>query len=264
MIGKLNSVINGFVSPLGIEIKRRNSSSRKLREAVGEMEQLLHATMFPDLPQRSGRHELMTQLLGTSLSEAFHLIWHLNHVLNLEGAVCEFGVAQGATSALIANEIRETDKDFWLFDSFEGLPKPTDRDKLIDDIFDLGSIEKYQGTMACGQQQVIDRLNAVRFPFERVKVVPGFIETTAQYASLPKEVCFAYVDFDFYEPIKIVLELLDSRLSAGGVVIVDDYGFFSEGAQAAVDEFVEGHRQRYTNEPSPEWAGNFCVLTRKV
>jgi hypothetical protein len=228
------------------------------------MEQLLRATIFPDLPQRSGRPELMTQLLGTNLSEAFHLISHLNHVLNLGGAVCEFGVAQGATSALIANEIRETDKDYWLFDSFEGLPKPTNRDKLIDDVFDLGSIEKYQGTMACGQQQVIDRLNAVRFPFERVKVVPGFIETTAKYADLPQEVCFAYVDFDFYEPIKIALELLDARLPAGGVVIVDDYGFFSEGAQAAVDEFVEEHRQRYTKEPSPEWAGNFCVLTRSV
>ena len=262
MIG-LNSVIKGVVSPFGIEIRRRNSSSRKLCEAVGEMEQLLRSTMFPDLSQRSGRHELMAQLIGTRLSEAFYLIAHLNRVLDLEGVVCEFGVAQGATSALIANEIRETDKDFWLFDSFEGLPKPTDRDKLIDDVFDLGSIEKYQGTMAYGQHQVIDRLNSIRFPLEHVKVVPGFIETTAKSANLPKEVCFAYVDFDFYEPIKIALELLDSRLPAGGVVIVDDYGFFSEGAQAAVDEFVEEHRQRYTKEPSPAWAGNFCVLTRR-
>jgi O-methyltransferase len=264
MIVDLNSVINGFVSPFGIEIKRRNSSSRKLRDAVGEMEQLLRATMFPDLPQGNGRQELMTQLMGTSLSEAFYLVSHLNQVLSLGGVVCEFGVAQGATSAVIANEIRGTDKELWLFDSFEGLPKPTDRDKLIDDVFDLGSMEKYQGTMAYGKHQVIDRLKSIQFPLERVKVVPGFIETTATSANLPKEVCFAYVDFDFYEPIKIVLELLDSRLPVGGVVIVDDYGFFSEGAQAAVDEFVEGHRQRYTKEPSPEWAGHFCVLTRSV
>ncbi len=78
------------------------------------------------------------------------MVLHLNRALGLDGDVCEFGVAQGATSALIANEIRGTEKDLWLFDSFEGLPKPTDHDILIDDIFNLGSIDRYQGTMACG------------------------------------------------------------------------------------------------------------------
>jgi len=228
------------------------------------MEKLARATVFPDLPPKIGRLELMMQLMGTQLSEALHLVWHLSRVLNIKGEVCEFGVAQGATSALIANEIRETNKNLWLFDSFKGLPRPTDRDILIDDIFNLGSIEQYQGTMACGQEQVIGRLNSVKFPSERVKVVPGFIEKTAKYASLPADVCFAYVDFDFYEPIKIALELLDSRLSAGGVVIVDDYGFFSAGAQAAVDEFVEAREQSYTKEPSPEWASKFCVLRRSM
>jgi hypothetical protein len=269
MSRKLNSVINGILSPLGVEICRRGTVSRllsqsrdKLREAVEEMEKLARATVFPDLPQKSGRQELMMQLLGTELSEALHLVWHLNRVLHLEGAVCEFGVAQGCTSALIANEIRGTDKDFWLFDSFEGLPKPTDRDILIDDIFNLGSIEKYQGTMACRQEQVIGRLNSISFPLDRIKIIPGFIEETAKYASLPKRVCFAYVDFDFYEPIKIALELLDSRLPIGGVVIVDDYGYFSEGAQAAVDEFVQARESSYEKEPSPEWTSRFCVLRR--
>ena len=271
MSEKLKSVVNGLLSPLGVELHRRGAvsmlasqSSSKLGQTVEEFEGLARATVFPDLPVNSGRRELMTQLKGTPPSEALHLVWHLNRVLHLEGDVCEFGIAQGATSALIANEIRGTEKELWLFDSFEGLPMPTGKDILIDDIFSLGSIEKYQGTMACGQEQVIGRLNSISFPLERVKVVPGFIEKTARNPNLPKKVCFAYVDFDFYEPIKIALELLDSRLPAGGVVIVDDYGFFSEGAQAAVDEFVEGHPQRYTKEPSPEWAGHFCVLTRSV
>jgi len=88
----------------------------------------------------------MVQLMGTQLSEALHVVAHLNRTLHLEGDVCEFGVAQGATSALIANEIRETNKKLWLFDSFEGLPRPTEQDILIDDIFNLGSIEKYQGS----------------------------------------------------------------------------------------------------------------------
>jgi hypothetical protein len=268
---KLNSVINGSLSPFGVELRRRGVEPplvphlrTKLGLAIEEMEKLARATIFPDLPQVSGRKELMVQLLGTQPSEALHLVWHLNRALHLEGDVCEFGVAQGTTSALIANEIRGTAKKLWLFDSFEGLPKPTDRDILIDDIFNLGSIEKYQGTMACGQGEVINRLNSIKFPFEQVKVVPGFIEDAVKNASLPKQVCFAYVDFDFYEPIKIALELLDSRLPIGGIAIVDDYGFFSDGARAAVDEFVEAREPRYIKEPSPEWASKFCVIRRNI
>jgi len=271
MKAKLNSAINRLISPLGVEVRRRGAMSplalqsrKKLGEAAEEMEKLARATVFPDLPESPGRRELMAQLLGTQLSEALHLVLHLNRTLLLDGDVCEFGVAQGATSALIANEIRRTEKYLWLFDSFEGLPKPTAHDILIDDIFNLGSIDKYQGKMACEQEQVLDRLNSIKFPLARVRVVPGFIEQTAKYKSLPKVVCFAYVDFDFYEPIKIALELLDQRLPIGGVVIVDDYGFFSEGAKIAVDEFIGTRETRYAMEPSPEWAGHFCILRRTM
>ena len=157
MKAKLKSVINGLISPLGVEVRLRGSLSplvsqlrNRLRETIEEMEKLARATIFPDLPDTPGRHELTTQLLGTQASEALFVVLHLNRALGLDGDVCEFGVAQGATSALIANEIRGTEKDLWLFDSFEGLPKPTDHDILIDDIFNLGSIDRYQGTMACG------------------------------------------------------------------------------------------------------------------
>jgi O-methyltransferase len=40
-----------------------------------------------------------------------------------------------ATSALLANEIRSTERTLWLFDSFKGLGKPSEKDLLIDDIF---------------------------------------------------------------------------------------------------------------------------------
>ncbi len=266
---KLNAVINRCISPLGVEIRRQGAVSpiaaefrNRLHDAIEEMEKVTRETIFPDLPRTPGRHELMMQLLGTQLSEALHVVGHLNRAIHLEGDVCEFGIAQGATSALIANEIAGSDKTLWLFDSFEGLPMPTDRDVLIDDIFNLGSIEKYQGTMACGVEQVTDRLNSINFPFSRVKIIPGFIEETAKFTNLPPTICFAYVDFDFYEPIKIALELLDTRLSIGGLVMVDDYGFFSAGAQAAVDEFVASRKKRYSKEDSPGWASCFCVLRR--
>jgi hypothetical protein len=43
---------------------------------------------------------------------------------------------------------------------------------------------------------------------------------------------------------------------------VDDYGFFSEGAQLAVDQFVAGVAGRYKFELPLPFAGHFCVLSK--
>ncbi len=217
--------------------------------------------IFPS-PAPEGRSELLEKLLGTQFAEAVYILNYLHRSLKLPGDVCEFGIAQGATSALLANEIRDTGKLLWLFDSFEGLPKPTEKDTLIHDIFSLGTMEKYQGTMAYGVNEVLERLRAISYPLSGVKIVPGFIENTISHGDLPDKVCFAYVDFDFYEPILITLNYLDEHLSDGGSIVVDDYGYFSSGAEAAVDEFMSAHRGRYEFTLPDESAGCFAILSK--
>jgi len=170
-------------------------------------------------------------------------------------------VAQGLTSALLAYEIKHTDKVLWLFDSFKGLPKPSPEDKLKDDIFNLGTIEAYEGTMSCPESMVRKRLAEIQFPEERVKIIPGFIEEAINTGPLPAKICFAYVDFDFYEPILTALEFLDKTLEVGGHIVVDDYNFFSTGAKTAVDTFLDGHNKYEIYFPLSS-AGKFCILEK--
>lgn len=126
---------------------------------------------------------------------------------------------------------------------------------MLDDIFDLGDMASYEGKMAHPQSRVKARLEAVGFPQTRTKIVPGFIEKVPEKA-YPDKVCFAYVDFDFYEPIKIALERLHTRTAPGAYVVVDDYGFFSEGAEVAVTEFLAAHSDAYeTISPEPHAKG---------
>ena len=186
------------------------------------------------------RSKLLARLLGTQPSEAYFIVHALAMSKDVRGDVCEFGVAQGETSALIANEIQSGNKVLHLFDSFEGLPKPTEKDKLKDDIFSLGSMEAYSGTMLCPEEMVCARLRAISFPAQRFVIHKGFIDQVLRDdSSLPKEVSFAYVDFDFYDPIKLTLDFLHRRTSTGAIIIVDDYDFFSTGVKTAVDEFLE-------------------------
>lgn len=241
---------------------RINEPDEKLVRTITELYGAFKKFIFPDIKHDSKRLELMGNLLGTEISEALYIVYYLGKSIQLPGVICEFGVAQGTTSALMANEIIDTDKSLWLFDSFKGLPKPTEKDILIDDIFNLGEMERYEGTMQCDAGEVAARLRAIGFPAGNVNIVHGFIEDTIHFARLPEQVCFAYVDFDFYQPIKIALDYLHEHLSIGGYAAVDDYGFFSAGAKSAVDEFLEQHQGDYEFILPYEFCGKFCILKK--
>jgi len=232
------------------------------RHDAVEVEELYRRFVFPGLPKDERRAGLLHDLIGTTIGEAIYIIQNLHEGLRVPGDVCEFGVAQGATSRLLASEIMATDRNLWLFDSFEGLPAPGPQDKLINDIFSLGSMDKYKGTMASPEAEVRSKLDSINFPPARTKVKKGWVRDSIKSGELPAQVAFAYVDFDFYDPIKDALEFLDSRMPPGGRIVVDDYGFFSEGAQLAVDQFVARVGGRFKFELPLPFAGHFCVLNK--
>lgn len=264
------NILNKVLRPLGARLERLDAPEewqyreleRRYQEQTKELYGCIAHELFPDLPQKENRLSLLSQLVGTNVSEALWLVRHLHQAMNVPGDVCEFGIAEGATSALMANEIRPTDKRLWLFDSFQGLSRPGDKDELIDDIFGLGSMSSYEGKMSYPVAEVQKRLHAVHFPPERVSIVPGFIEKSIRGPQLPKQVCFAYIDFDFYDPILVALHFLTRVVPVGGCILIDDYGFFSAGAQRAVDEFAAAHAEEFRLTLPPAWCGHFAVLTR--
>jgi O-methyltransferase len=209
------------------------------------------------------RLALLQQLVGTSPCEAVFLIINLHKSLCVAGDVCEFGVGTGATSTLLASEITDSDRALWLFDSFAGLPSPTEHDILINDIANLGSMAKYKDLMSHPEDEVLHRLKTFVPLFNRYHIVKGLFNNSAEMHG-PDKICFAYIDFDFYKSIKDALMFTDARLSPGGAVIVDDYGFFSAGAQQAVDEFVQSRRDRYDVKVVDQNYGHFCILRRRI
>lgn len=229
---------------------------------VAELHDALRELHFPQIPETSGRKALLARLLGTGISQAMYLLNELHASLSQPGDVCEFGVAQGATSALLANEIAGTSKTLWLYDTFTGLPKPSPQDQLKDDIFNLGSMARYEGEMRCDPEEVRTRLAEIHFPPSRYRIEAGLVQDRLHDGLGPATVCFAYIDFDFYEPIRYALEYLDRHLAPDGRIVVDDYDFFSTGAKTAVDEFVADQKGRYELHQPKQFAGHFCYLRR--
>ena len=230
---------------------------------VEDLAGIYQEVVFPQLEPREGRFELLCQLVGTEVPEAMYLLQHLQDALAGPGDVCEMGIGYGATSALLANEILDTDRTLWLYDSFEeGLSVPTDEDVLIDDIFNLGSMNRYGHTMASSVEQVQGRLDGVGFPRDRTRVVPGYIQRDLPPDKLPDRVAIAYIDFDLYEPTLTALELMHPRCRIGSILMVDDYRYFSAGVETAVNRFMAAHANQYDLLEPPAPAGHFCALRR--
>jgi predicted O-methyltransferase YrrM len=250
---------------LGIEVMTRRGLQDLERGrwvAVDEYLHLLAKVRGTVLPESKDRIVLLSRLRGAGIGEGAHLVTCLASVTCLPGDICEFGVGSGATSALLANELRGTGKVLWLYDTFAGLPAPTAEDELIDDVDHLGSMAAYQGTMRHAQVEVLERFSSIGIPPEGFRIVAGLFDETIADERLPEQVCFAYVDFDFYASIRVVLEKLLPRLSPGGIIVVDDYGYFSNGAQKAADQFLAAHPGLFEIEVPNYCHDKFAILRR--
>jgi hypothetical protein len=77
---------------------------------------------------------------------------------------------------------------------------------------------------------------SVGYPAERIHFVEGPVEETLP-ADAPQQIALLRLDTDWYASTKHELVHLYPRLSSGGVLILDDYGYW-QGARQAVDEYV--------------------------
>ncbi len=120
--------------------------------------------------------------------------------------------------------------------------------------------------MAAPEELVQKLLSKISFTSDRYYIHKGWIEKVLKVdTNLPKKVSFAYVDFDFYEPIKLALEFLHYTTLKGAIIIVDDYDYFSTGSKLAVDEFLNkknSNRKQYNSFIPDVNYGHFIILTR--
>ena len=150
----------------------------------------------------------------------------LLQALHVAGDVWECGVYKGGTAAMLAALLADKGKSqqrLFLFDTFEGMPE-TDATEDLHKKGDFAdtSVEAVTAYVGHGDLCVVRK---------------GFIPDT--FAGLETaQIAFAHIDVDIYRSIIDCLVFIWPRLSSGGFVVFDDYGFSScPGARAAVDTF---------------------------
>ena len=165
-----------------------------------------------------------------SESETKKILQIASECLVLDGDFVELGCYKGDTSLLLAELLKNNQKKLWIYDSFEGLP-----DKTSADISELGRDFK-PGELAVTKREVKMRFLRAGLPVPIIKKA-WFQDLGSD--DLPNEIALAFLDGDFYESIKISLELVWPRMNEKGVIVIHDYSNQAlPGVALAIDEWL--------------------------
>jgi len=203
---------------------------------------------FPDLdPEFVPLYETCRHATMTSVERLYALFKAVEYIIRAEipGDFVECGVWRGGSVMMMALALKAfggVGRRIHCFDTFEGMPPPDERDVRHDtgeaasDI--LAASERSEGSVfwAMAPLAEVERnLGRTGYPAELVTYCKGKVEETLPL-SAPASVALLRLDTDWYQSTKHELECLYPRLSVGGVLIIDDYGFF-RGARQATDEY---------------------------
>ena len=182
-----------------------------------------------------------TMLSEARLYSLFSLVKQIC-LANISGNIVECGVAGGGSTALMAAVIQRYSKQqryLYAFDSFEGMPLPTDADQFNQipaDATGWGT-----GTCAAPESSVREICTQLGV-WQIVQTVKGYFEhTLPTVRNAIGMIAFLHMDGDWYESTKNILDNLYDRVVNHGVIQVDDYGHWS-GCRQAIHEF-ESQRQ---------------------
>jgi O-methyltransferase len=214
-------------------------------------------------------HEKVKPYTMTSPERVFALCRAVNylHENNIEGDIAECGVWKGGSMMAVAETLLKsgvTSRDLYLFDTFEGMTPPTDKDVDIVGATAVSLLEqsdkaKDDSVWCCASLELVkSALNSVGYPAEKIHFVKGKVEQTIPL-SAPDKIALLRLDTDWYESTRHEMEHLFPRLVKGGILIIDDYGHW-QGARKAVDEYFDKNDVKITLHKI-DYTGRIAIKT---
>ncbi|WP_293126274.1 TylF/MycF/NovP-related O-methyltransferase [Microcoleus sp. bin38.metabat.b11b12b14.051] len=159
-------------------------------------------------------------------------------VEDLPGNFVECGTCKGGSAALIAFVIKHYSRRprlLYAFDTFEGMPAPTEIDRhqgIPANLTNFG-----EGTLKADITENLDKICELLQVKDIVVPVKGlFAETLPKYKSAIGSIAFLHADGDWYESTMDIFNTLYDSVIANGLIQVDDYGHW-EGCKQAVHDF---------------------------
>lgn len=184
----------------------------------------------------------------TSPERLFALIEAVKYVVqnNIPGSFVECGVWKGGSMMAVAetlHQLKVTDRQLYLYDTFAGMPPPTEEDKTFSEETAASMLKKEAGVKQesvvwaySNLDEVKANIGLIQYPAANIHFVEGDVLKTIP-ATDPGQIALLRLDTDWYESTRHEMIHLYPKLNRTGVLIIDDYGYW-KGSRKAVDEYI--------------------------
>lgn len=183
-----------------------------------------------------------------STKETLHFTYEMaKKYAAVPGVYVECGVAAGAQ--IIAMVEGAPDKTVWAFDSFEGIPLPSNKDDQMPGIKMLSKAEQKTlpkpgkqklestGMTAYSVGQFWENIQKAGVKPSNIIVAKGWFEETMLKADTGP-IAILRLDGDLYNSTLVCLQHLFPKVIDGGIVIIDDWSL--PGCRKAVFDYFGG------------------------
>jgi O-methyltransferase len=172
--------------------------------------------------------DLFNRILKNTLVDKYRCfeLWSLGKQMQgVEGDVLEVGVWRGGTGVVLAKSLAGSGKKVYLADTFTGVVKTGAQDTL------------YKGGEHADTSRPLVEALIKACELDNTVILQGiFPEDTGHQVT--GKLAMLHCDVDVYLSAKDVVEWTLPRLSPGGVIVFDDYGFSGcEGVTRLVNEY---------------------------
>ena len=133
--------------------------------------------------------------------------------LNLSGDIVKCRVWNGGSAAIMGVADRDDAtsgkiRKLWFFDSFCGLPSPSDKDGKQ-------ATETYFQGRCHGETEKVERIfRRFQLSLQHVNIIAGWFDETLGTADL-QTIALLHIDADWYASVKMVLETLYDKVVVG-------------------------------------------------
>lgn len=166
---------------------------------------------------------------------------------HVQGCVVECGVWRGGMIAGMAQVLGS--RKYYLFDSFEGLPVPSDVNG--------------EKALEWHRANVLDSCKTnVSFAYEAMEgtdceIVQGWFSDTL--SAFKEKIAILRLDCDWYSSVATCLNYLYEQVVPGGLIIFDDY-YVWDGCSKAIHDFLSANKLA---DKIRQYDGSVCYLVKR-
>jgi O-methyltransferase len=178
------------------------------------------------------------------------VLWELVKQTNsLEGAMIEIGVWRGGSGIIIGKQAEHSihSSALYLCDTFTGVVKTGEKD-----------------TFYKGGEHADTSIETVKELFETLgvrnfKILKGIFPEETGGLIHDTVFKFCHIDVDVYKSARDIFEWIWPKMAAGGIILIDDYGFYNCDG---ITKFVNEERMKPDRIIINNWAGQAIIIKR--